>query len=134
LAVTLPGAVRAFLEEPRFAVLATIHADGRPQQTVMWYALRDDHVLMNTAAGRLKDHNIRRDSRVSICIEDAARFVTIRGTVTIDDDPDTAQADIFALARRYHPQADAERFAYFRRERRETLRMSIDSVILNGFD
>jgi PPOX class probable F420-dependent enzyme len=134
MAREIPDSVRAFLEEPRFAVLATINANGRPQQTVMWFALRDDHIMMNTAAGRLKDHNVRRDPRVSICIEDGERFVTIRGSVELNDDSDTAQADILALARRYHPGADAERFSYFRRERRETLLMSIDTVVASGFD
>ena len=31
--------VRAFLEQPHFAVMATINASGTPQLTVMWYAL-----------------------------------------------------------------------------------------------
>jgi predicted pyridoxine 5'-phosphate oxidase superfamily flavin-nucleotide-binding protein len=31
--------VRDFLNERRFAVLATINKDGTPQQTVMWYEL-----------------------------------------------------------------------------------------------
>ncbi|MGI9253224.1 MAG: pyridoxamine 5'-phosphate oxidase family protein, partial [Thermomicrobiales bacterium] len=33
----LTPAIRAFLDEPRFAVLATVNADGILQQTVMWY-------------------------------------------------------------------------------------------------
>jgi hypothetical protein len=31
--------VRALLEEPHYAVMATINAAGTPQLTVMWYAL-----------------------------------------------------------------------------------------------
>ncbi len=50
----LSPAVRAFLDERRFASLATINADGSPQQTVMWYMLRDDHVMMNTRAAGSK--------------------------------------------------------------------------------
>jgi PPOX class probable F420-dependent enzyme len=130
--VELPAAVRAFLEEPRFAVLATTGRDGRPQQTVMWYALRGDHIMMNTATGRLKDHNVRREPRVSMCVEDGARFVTVRGRMTIVHQGEAAQADILALARRYHPKADPERFSYFRREQRVTLMMSIDWVISSG--
>jgi len=63
----LSESVRRFLAEPRFAVLATINADGTPQQSVMWYELRDGYILMNTAAGRVKDLNVRRDPRVSVC-------------------------------------------------------------------
>ena len=50
----LSDAARAFLAEKRFAVLATISRDGLPHQTVMWYELRGDDIIMNTAAGRVK--------------------------------------------------------------------------------
>jgi PPOX class probable F420-dependent enzyme len=99
----LSDAVTAFLNERRFASLATLNRDGTIQQTVMWYELRGDHVMMNTAAGRTKDGNVRRNPRVSMCVEDGYRFVTINGAATIVEDHDTTQADIYALARRYNP-------------------------------
>ena len=34
---TLSEKARAFLNEQRFAVLATLNADGSAQQTTMWY-------------------------------------------------------------------------------------------------
>ena len=34
--VQLREDVRTFLEEPRFAVLATVNTNGSPQQTVVW--------------------------------------------------------------------------------------------------
>src|SRR5688500_16573049 len=43
----LTPAIRAFLEEKRFAVLASVAVGVAPQQTVMWYLLEDDYVLMN---------------------------------------------------------------------------------------
>ena len=48
--------VRAFLEEPRFAVMATINRSGTPQLTVMWYALHPtkDVVVLNATRGLLK--------------------------------------------------------------------------------
>src|SRR6266508_4604754 len=99
---SLDPKVRAFLEEKRFAVLATTNRDGTPQQTVMWYELRDDHVLMNTARGRTKDRNLLQDRRISVCVEDGYRFVTIAGTAQLFDEQERAQADIRALATRYH--------------------------------
>jgi PPOX class probable F420-dependent enzyme len=133
LTVTIPEAVRAFLDEPRFAVLATINPDGTPQQTVMWYALRGNTIIMNTAAGRVKDDNIRRDNRVSVCWEDGYRYVSIDGTVTLDEDLDTARTDIFALARRYNPDAIEADYPAFRTQQRVTWKIAIDRLVTNGF-
>src|SRR5688500_10358198 len=67
----LTDAVRAFLDEgPRFCVLATINADGTPQQSVMWYERRGDTIMMNTEISRLKAKNLQRDTRASICVEE----------------------------------------------------------------
>ena len=128
--------VRAFLEEPRFGVLGTVNADGSPQQTVMWYELRGDTVMMNTKRGRQKDRNLLRDARASICVEDGFRYVTLDGTIAMVDDQEVAQADIAALARRYHDADEAERMArvVFGPQERITLLLSIEGVDIHGFD
>jgi PPOX class probable F420-dependent enzyme len=90
---------RLFLDEPRFAVLATINPDGTPQQTVVWFALQADQIIMNTAKGRLKDLNLRRDARLSFCVEDGYRYLTIRGKATLDEV--NAQRDIETILNRY---------------------------------
>lgn len=132
--MALTDEMRSFLEDPRFAVLATTMPDGRIQQTVMWYELRDNTIIMNTKAGRVKHQNIHREPRVSVCLEDGYRYLAIDGRVieTIDDQ-ETAQADILGLARRYHPHRPDEESSYFKKEQRETLVISIDNVIANGF-
>jgi PPOX class probable F420-dependent enzyme len=132
--MVMTDAVRSFLEERRFAVLATVNPDGTPQQTVMWYELRGDTIMMNTLMGRMKDINARRDPRVSICVEDAYRYVSVNGTVRIIDDPETTQADIYALARRYNPDFKEGDYPAFKTQKRLTLLMSIDNVISSGFD
>ena len=55
MSAVLPAGVRAFLEEPHHAVMATINASGTPQLTVMWYALHptEDVVLLNSSRGLL---------------------------------------------------------------------------------
>lgn len=131
----LSDAVRAFLSEPRFAVLATVGADGLPQQTVMWYELQGNEIMMNTAEGRVKAGNLRRDPRVSICFEDGYRYVTIAGTAELIDDQEQAQADIAALAVRYHgPEAAQSQIDTFRTQHRITLRVSIEHVVSSGLD
>ncbi|MBX6342337.1 MAG: PPOX class F420-dependent oxidoreductase, partial [Thermomicrobiaceae bacterium] len=127
-------AVRAFLEEKRFAVLATVNPDGTPQQSVMWYALRGGTIMMNTAEGRLKAKNLRRDPRASICVEDGYRFVAISGRVELIDDQEIAQRDIADLAYRYHPEDKArEMIEGFRRQHRITILLPIRKVVADGF-
>jgi PPOX class probable F420-dependent enzyme len=134
--VQLSDDVRAFLEEERFAVLATVNANGSPQQTVMWYELRGDTVVMNTKRGRKKDRNLIRDPRASLCVEDGFRYVTLKGTIEFVEDQTTAQADIAALAHRYHDAAKAEEMAreVFAPQERVTLLLHVELADVHGFD
>jgi PPOX class probable F420-dependent enzyme len=134
--VRLRKDVRTFLEEARFAVLATVNANGSPQQTVMWYELRGDTIVMNTRRGRKKDRNLIRDPRVSLCIEDGFRYVTLEGSIEMVDDPATGQADIAALARRYHNAAKAEQMVRdeFAFQERVTLLFHVERADVHGFD
>jgi PPOX class probable F420-dependent enzyme len=132
MAVELSQNVRAFLQELRFAVLATINQDGTPQLTTMWYLLEDDGtILMNTKVGRLKERNLRRDPRISICIEDDYNFLTIAGTAILIDDPDRTQADIFRLSARYHGEEKAARQMreQFSKEKRMSLLLKPEHII-----
>ncbi len=131
----LSPAVRAFLEERRFCVFADLNADGTPHQTVLWYELQGDRLLMNTARGRVKDHNLRRDPRASFCVEDGYRYVTISGTCELQaEDQERAQADIRRLAERYHGAERAEQMAArFRQEERETITMRVERIDARGF-
>ena len=128
--------VRAFLDEPRFGVLATINGDGSPQQTVMWYLVRDDHIVMNTLRGRKKDRNLLRDPRVSICVEDGLRFVSMRGAITFVEDQRQAQADILEMAIRYDgkERGEAQGRDVFGKQERVSLHLPIANVIEHGFD
>ena len=127
--------VRRFLEERHFAVIATINADGTPHQTVVWYLLRDDDIVMNTARGRVKERNLRRDPRISVTVEDGDRFVTIRGTARLVDDVATAQDDIRQLAVRYDGEEAAERqmLEQFSKEQRVSIYLGTDRVTTYGF-
>jgi PPOX class probable F420-dependent enzyme len=93
---------RAFLSSERFAVVATVGADGMPHQAVTWYTLDGDVLVLNSADGRRWPADLRRDPRVSVMVEDGYRYVGLAGTVEIDEDQQRAQADIAAMARRYH--------------------------------
>lgn len=123
--------VRAFIDAPRFAVLAVNRSDGAPQLNVMWYEVRGDELLMNTTPTRAKTANLRRDPRVAVCIEDGYRYVTLYGTAHFHDDPVAAQADIARLAHLYQPADQAERMIrdQFSREARVSFVITIERVV-----
>ena len=127
--------VRAFLEEPRFGVVATIQPDGAPHQTVLWYELQGDEIMFNTATGRIKDRNLRRDPRLSFCVEDGYRYLTIAGPVALVEDQQAAQEDIRRLAVRYHGEERGNEMAreLFQGQERVTIRLRIEHVIADGF-
>jgi PPOX class probable F420-dependent enzyme len=102
----------------------------------MWYEPRGDTIVMNTKRGRKKDRNLTRDPRASLCIEDGFRYVTLDGTIETVEDQAIAQADIAALARRYHDAGTAEEMArdVFGPQERITLLLHVDRVDVHGFD
>ncbi len=132
----LTAEMRQFLVGPRFAVLATIGPDGAPRQTVIWYELHGDRILFNTKRGRGKERNLARDGRVSLCVEDGYRFVSIDGRVVEEiGDQDVARADILRLGVRYDGAVEAarqwqERWSH---EQRVTYLMTIERVHAPGF-
>jgi PPOX class probable F420-dependent enzyme len=128
--------VRTFLEERRFAVLATVNRDGTAQQSVVWYLVEGDEIVMNTKRSRQKDRNLCRDPRVSLCIEDGYRYITLAGTVTLIDDRQIAQKDIERLAIRYNgPEVAARQMNdQFSTEQRVTIRLPIERLHAYGFD
>jgi PPOX class probable F420-dependent enzyme len=98
----LNDAVRAIIDGVNPAVLATINPDGSPQTSVVWIGRDGDDVLISTAAGRRKDTNLRRDPRASLSVydtDDPQRYVEIRGTATVTEDPGRRLA--VALAETY---------------------------------
>jgi PPOX class probable F420-dependent enzyme len=133
--VALDPTVQQFLEDVRFGTLATINRSGSPQQTVMWYELQGDEIMMNTARGRLKDRNLVADNRASLCVDDGYHYVTITGRITMNDDQTVAQADIHRLAVRYDGKERADEMSrdQFGKQERITLRLSIDRVSAHGF-
>jgi nitroimidazol reductase NimA-like FMN-containing flavoprotein (pyridoxamine 5'-phosphate oxidase superfamily) len=76
---------------------------------VIWYLLDRDTIVINSLDGRLWPTNLRRNPHVSIAVTAADReeWVGITGTVEVVDDQDQAQADIAAMARRYHTRNPA---------------------------
>lgn len=83
---------RFLLDSARTAILATVRADGRPHVAPIWFDLDGDTLLFTTGESTVKARNMRRDPRVSLCIDEddpPFHFVMIEGTAELAaDDPD----------------------------------------------
>jgi PPOX class probable F420-dependent enzyme len=75
----------AFLhDEPNLAVVAALHENGTPHQTVVWVDWDGEHVLLNLNNFRAKLDHLRRDPRVSVLVldrNDPFRWLAIEGKV-----------------------------------------------------
>ncbi len=58
-------------EGKNFAAVSTLMPDGSPQVSIVWVDADEEYIYINTAEGRLKPRNMRRDKRVAIAIFDA---------------------------------------------------------------
>ncbi|MFV0460093.1 MAG: TIGR03618 family F420-dependent PPOX class oxidoreductase [Actinomycetales bacterium] len=90
MSVELPELAKKLLDAPEMAVVTTLNKDGSPQSSPVWVAREGDEVVFNTALGRAKPTNIDRDARVSVVVypqENPYSYVEIRGTATLEDDP-----------------------------------------------
>ena len=102
-------AVRAFLEQPHVATVATTDDDGQPRQAVVWYRLEPDgRILLNSrdAAPLVREPGARAAASRSRSSTppDAYRWVGLTGVVEeVVDDVERARDDIVALAHRYRP-------------------------------
>lgn len=103
MAATISDGVRKLLEGRNFAHLATLLPDGSPQVTIVWVDYDGHHVLVNTAEGRQKPRNLRRDARVAVSVanqENPYQTVAIRGHV-VELTHDGADEHIDKLAKKY---------------------------------
>jgi PPOX class probable F420-dependent enzyme len=101
--VEIPATHRDLLTKKTLAHLATVMADGSPQVTPVWFDTDGPYLRVNSAVGRLKDKNIRRDPRVALSILDpdnAYRYLEIRGRV-IEITESGGATHIDALANKY---------------------------------
>src|SRR5215210_3028678 len=98
---------RAKVKAPNFGYLATVMPDGSPQVSPVWVDVEGDFVLVNTATGRVKERNMRREPRVAISIADTDNQyekVDIRGRVAEWVEGDVAVDHIDKMAQKYMGQ------------------------------
>jgi PPOX class probable F420-dependent enzyme len=108
--------VRSFLTAlpARTGKLATVRADGRPHIAPVWYDVDDDGSLVfNTGESTVKGRNIRREPRVSLCVDDDRppfSFVVVEGVAEISEDLDEVRRWASRLGGRYMGADRAEEY------------------------
>ena len=108
MAQSISGKVlELFQKKTAFAHLGTLMPDGSPQVTPVWVDYDGQHVRFNSALGRVKDRNVRRDPRVSLSIMDPDNpyhYVAVRGRV-VEITQQGADEHINLLSQKYLGQA-----------------------------
>jgi len=101
--VTIPEKYRDLFNKRAFASLATLMPNGDVQVTPVWVDVENHNVVFNSARGRVKDKNVRRDPRVTLTLIDPDnpyRYLEVRGRV-VDITEKGAAQHIDRLAKKY---------------------------------
>ena len=92
----LPPDSHRYFDEARFATIATVEPDGRPQLSVVWIRRDGDDLLVSTVVGRRKHRNLVADPRASVLVYDDAdpyHYVEVRGSVSMTEEGGRALID-----------------------------------------
>ena len=103
MSTSFPEKYLDLFQKKSFGAFTTLMPDGSPQTTPVWVDLKDGDIWVNSALGRQKDKNVRRDARVAVTIIDADnpyRYVEVRGKVK-EITQTGADAHIDAMAKKY---------------------------------
>jgi PPOX class probable F420-dependent enzyme len=101
--IALSSEIKALLDAPNFAHLATLMPDGSPQSVPVWIGREEDRILVCTGEGSLKAKNTRRDPRVSLSVvgfHDPYQEAQLRGRV-VERRPDGDFKFMDAISHKY---------------------------------
>jgi PPOX class probable F420-dependent enzyme len=125
--IVLAPAVKKILQDKAYGHVITMGPKGTPQVTMVWMDVEGDEVLFNTAEGRLKPRNLRRDPRIIISVQDRndpQSSMVLHGKATVTE----AGADdhIDKLAKRF---LGADKYPFRRPgEKRLIVRTKVDRI------
>jgi PPOX class probable F420-dependent enzyme len=127
MAVKIPDSLKKILEDKAYGHVLTFNAKGNPEVTMVWIDVEGDEVLFNTAEGRRKPDNIRRDPRVIVSVQDRNNpqsYAVFHGKAQVTDT--NADAHIDKLAKRF---LGAEKYPYRQPgEKRVVVRIAVDRI------
>jgi PPOX class probable F420-dependent enzyme len=130
--MTIDADLKAFATARNFAAMTTLMPDGQPQNQIMWVHADDEHVIINTEAGRQKFRNVQRDPRVTVTVfngDNPYQYVEARGRVVETVGGDEARANIDELSQKYE---GTDYQGVIGPEGRVILRIAVDKVHKNN--
>ena len=97
----------AFLRRMPNAILATYRREAAPNLSPLWFLWTGEEFWISTLTWVAKVKNLRRDPRLSLCVDDpiSGDYVTAYGTVQIVED-DTVRERTLAILRKYREEED----------------------------
>jgi len=129
---TIPEQYRDLFNKRAFASLATMMPNGTVQVTPVWVDAENGNVIFNSARGRVKDKNVRRDPRVTLTLIDPDnpyRYLEVRGRV-VDITEKGAAQHIDKLAKKY---LGVDKYPYAKPgEVRVLYRVKPEKVLVHG--
>ena len=127
MAIKLPQTVKKILEDKAYGHVITLNASGTPQVTMVWVDVDGDEVVFNTAEGRTKPKNLRRDPRIVISVQDRndpQAHMVFHGTASVTEAG--ADAHIDKLAKRF---LGADKYPFRQPgEKRLMVRVKVDRI------
>ncbi|HWD08500.1 MAG TPA: PPOX class F420-dependent oxidoreductase [Actinomycetota bacterium] len=111
----IPPRFEALLEKRAVAHVATIGPRGEPQSSPVWFGWDGEMLAFSHTKARQKYRNLIADPHVAVSIADPdspETYLEIRGTVTIEDDPQRHYIDEMSLrytGRPFPPRVGEER-------------------------
>ncbi|MCZ6491829.1 MAG: PPOX class F420-dependent oxidoreductase [Acidobacteria bacterium] len=100
--IELPDTIKQLLTLRAYGHVVTRNQDGSPQMSMVWMDVDGNEVLFNTAEGRVKPRNLRRDPRILISVQNPLNpqgHAIFHGTATVT--AEGAEQHIDMLAKRF---------------------------------
>ena len=125
--VTLPQSVKTLLLDKAYGHVVTSNGEGKPQVTMVWVDVDGDEVIFNTAEGRRKLVNLRRDPRIIVSVQDRSNpqaYAVFHGKARITETG--ADEHIDKLAKRF---LGVDKYQFRQPgEKRVIVRISVDRI------
>lgn len=103
----LSDKAKKLFTDPNYLFVGTVNSDGSPQVTPVWTDVQDGRIRFNTAIGRVKERNLRRDPRVGMSItarDNPWEKADVRGRVVDWVEGEEADNHIDDLSEKYTGQ------------------------------